>query len=47
MMLSVSEVKKHLGDCLFHGLSKQLHNSMCYLYDDMRIMYPQLMTESE
>ena len=36
--------KKHLRDCLFHGLYKQLCNSMCYLYDDMRIMYPQLMT---
>ena len=23
---------------------KQLHDSMCYLYDDPRKMYPQLMT---
>ena len=44
MMLSVSEAQKHLRDGLFHGLCKQLHDSMCYLYDDMRIMYPQLMT---
>ena len=27
----------------FHGLHKQLHDSMCYLYDDMRVTYPQLM----
>ena len=44
IMLSVSEVQKHLRDHLFHGLCKQLCNSMCYLYDEMRIMYPQLMT---
>ena len=44
MMLSASEVQQHLRDFLFHGLCKQLHDSMCYLYDDMRITYPQLMT---
>ena len=44
MMLSASEVQQPLRDSLFHGLHKQLHNSMCYLYDDMRITYPQLMT---
>ena len=43
-MLSVSEVKKHFRDHLFHGLHKQLCDSMCYLYDDMGKMYPQLMT---
>ena len=44
MMLSISKVQKHLRDCHFRGLCKQLCDSMCYLYDDMRIMYPQLMT---
>ena len=44
MMLSMTEVQKHLRDCFFHRLHKQLHDSMCYLYDDPRIMYPQLMT---
>ena len=44
MMLSVSEVQEHLWDHVFHGLYKQLYNSVCYLYDDMRITYPQLMT---
>ena len=43
-MLSVREVQQHLRDCLFHGLHKQLHDSMHYLYDDTRIMYPQLVT---
>ena len=43
-MLSVSEVQKHLKECLFSGLCKQLCDSMWYLYDDMMIMYPQLMT---
>ena len=44
MMLSASEVQQHLRDHLCHGLHKQLHNSMHYLCDDMRITYPQLMT---
>ena len=44
LMLSMRDVQKHLRDHLFYGLCKQLHNSMYYLYDDMRIMYPQLMT---
>ena len=44
MMLRMSDVQEHLRDCLFCGLCKQLHNSMPYLYDDMRITYPQLMT---
>ena len=34
MMLSMSMVQKHLSDYLFHGLCKQLHDSMSYLYDD-------------
>ena len=42
--LGVSKVQKHLRDGLFHGLCKQLCDSMCYLYSGMRIMYPQLMT---
>ena len=29
---------------LFCWLHKQFCDSMCYLYDDTRIMYPQLMT---
>ena len=33
MMLSASEVQQHIRDCLFHGLYKQLCDSMCYLYD--------------
>ena len=43
-MWSTSEVQEHLKDCLFHGLCRQLHNSMHYLYDDMRAMCPQLVT---
>ena len=42
MVLSVSEVQKHLRDHLFHGCHKQLHNFMHFLYVDMRIMDPQL-----
>ena len=44
MMLSTSEVQEHLRDCIFQGLHKQLHDSMCYLYDETRITYPQLVT---
>ena len=36
-----------MRDCLFHGLHKQLCNSMCYLYDDARITYPQLMMAAQ
>ena len=43
-MLSAREVQKHLRDYLFHGLCKHLHDSMHCMYDNMRIMYPQLMT---
>ena len=43
-MLSVGEVKMQFRDHLFHGIQKQLCNSMCYLYDDPRVMYHQLMT---
>ena len=43
-MLSANEVQEHLRDHLFHGLHKQLHDSMCYLYDDMMVTYPQLVT---
>ena len=43
-MLSQSEVQTNLRDCLFHGLHKQLCDSMHYLYDDTRILYPQLVT---
>ena len=44
MMLSAGIGQKHLRYCLFHGLCKQLHDSMCYLYNDLRIMYPELLT---
>ena len=47
MMLSTSEVQKHLRDYLFHGLCKQLCNSMHYLYDDPRKMYPQPLTAAQ
>ena len=46
-MLSAIEMQQHLRDYLFHGLHKQLHTSMDYLYDDMRVMYPQLMTTAQ
>ena len=42
--LSASKVQKHLRDHFFHGLCKLFCDSMHYLYDDQRIMYPQLMT---
>ena len=32
-MLSVGKVLNHLRDCLFHGLHKQLYDSVHYLYD--------------
>ena len=40
----LSEVQKHFRDHPFHGLHKQLCDSMCYLYDDMWITYPHLVT---
>ena len=43
-MLSVGEVQKHLRDYLFHGLHKHLHISMHFLYNDLRVMYPQHVT---
>ena len=43
-MLSTSEVQQHLRDRLFHGMNKQLWDSVYYLYDDTRITYPQLVT---
>ena len=46
-MLNVTEVQKHLRDCLFHGLHKQLCDSMHCLYKDMRITYPQLMMAAQ
>ena len=46
MMLSTSEVQQHVRDCLFCGLNKQFHDSMHYLYDDVRITYPQIMTSA-
>ena len=44
MMLSTFKVQMHLRYCPFHGLHKHLHDSMHYLYNNPRIMYPQLMT---
>ena len=46
-MLSVNEVQQYLRDRLFHGLHKQLRDSMCYLYDAARITYPQLVTAAQ
>ena len=46
MMMSTNEVQQHQRDWLFHGLHKQLMDSMCYLYDDA-ITYPQLMTSAQ
>ena len=46
-MLSANEVQQLLRDRLFHGQHKQLRDSMCYLYDDARITYPQLVTASQ
>ena len=43
-MLSMGKFQKHLQDCHFDGLQKQLHDSMHYLYDSPRKMYPQLIT---
>ena len=45
-MLSTGEVQKHLRGWLFHGLQNLLWDLMRYLYDDPRIMFPQLMTEA-
>ena len=46
-MLSFNEVQLHLRDWLFHRLHKQLWDSVCYLYDDARITYPQLVTAAQ
>ena len=46
-MLSANEVQQHLRNQLFHGLIKQLWDSMHYLYDDARITYPQLVTAAQ
>ena len=43
-MLNISEVQKLLRDHFFHGLFKQLCDSMHYLYDDTGITCPQLVT---
>ena len=42
-----TEVQQHLRDCLFHRLCKQMHDPICYLYDDRSITYPQLMTAAQ
>ena len=47
MMLSMSKVQKHPRDQLFHGLGKQLYDSKHYLYDGIRIMYPQPLTATQ
>ena len=43
-ILNADKIHKHLRDCLFHGLHKQLCKSMYYPYDDQRVMYPLLLT---
>ena len=47
MMLSASEVQQHLRDWYFHGLCKQLLDSIHYVNDDARITYPQIMTAAQ
>ena len=42
--LNKMDIQKHFRNYLFHGLCKQLCDSVCYLYDDPRIMYSQLVT---
>ena len=46
-ILSANEVQQHLWDRLFHGLHKKLRDSMHYLYDDVRIIYPQAVTAAQ
>ena len=43
-MLGTGEVQNHLRHSLYYGLHKQLCDSMHYLYNDLRKMYPHLMT---
>ena len=43
-MLGMGIVQKHLRDNLLHGLQKQQRDSIQYLCDDPRDMYPQFMT---
>ena len=47
IILSANEVQQYLRDRLLHRLHKQLKDSMCYLYDDARIAYPQLVTTAQ
>ena len=46
MMLSTGEVQQHLRDHLFHGICKQLYDSMHYLYD-LSITYPHFMAAAQ
>ena len=46
-MLGTNEVQQHLRDRIFHGLHKQLRDSMHYLYDNARITYHQLLTAAQ
>ena len=46
-MQSVGEVQEHLQDHLFHGLQKQLCDLVHYLYDELGVMYPQVMSSLE
>ena len=43
-MLGAAEIQGLLRDYLFHGLQKPLYNSLHYLYVDLRVMHPQLVT---
>ena len=45
-MLSMSKFQRQQRDHLFHNFHMHFCNSMCYLYDDPRILYPQLITAS-
>ena len=38
-MLGAIEIQRHLEECLFCRLQKLLHNTLHYLYDDLRVIY--------
>ena len=40
----MGEVQKHLRDHLFHGLQKTIQDLLWHLYNNLIVMYPQLMT---
>ena len=42
-MLSDEDMEAHLGDRLFYGIIKALQDNICYLYDNDKIMYAELL----